>query len=158
MSYKIKNLVTQLSKIKCTSNFKNVNNILHNTIKYREEIDMYLKEKYKYSDIAFNEYGYSKNLIYKNNTLAAFYIVWNKGSKTNIHSHPSSGCFIMKLEGNWKETVYNSNNFILKYNNYNSGDISFINNQMGLHSVEYINKLDIGTSIHIYSPINEIKY
>ena len=101
------------------------------------------------NSINFNKYNYFKFSLLNSPLLDAYLIIWNSKAQTNIHTHPKNGCFILKLSGNWIETIFNSKK---KYSrNLNENTIYFIDNSIGAHRVLY-NKEKIGLSINIYSP------
>ena len=106
--------------------------------------------------INFNEYNYFKYPFLKTDLLTANLIIWNYNAETNIHTHPSNGCYILKLDGRWEETTYNSQNIEKKL--INSSDVCFINNEIGSHKVKFIENdfSKIGFSLNIYSPTSEI--
>ena len=107
--------------------------------------------------IEFNKYNYYKHLIKQTELVSAYLIVWNKNAETNIHTHPSNGCFILNLSGNWEENIYQNNSEVTKRFLYQN-NISFINNQVGAHKVKYLYDFTgkIGLSINVYSPTSEI--
>ena len=82
-------------------------------------------------------------------------ITWNKNQETKIHNHAKNGCFLKILEGSLVENVFNFDNLnksgtkILR-----KGDISYMDDSIGLHSVKNLD--DISVSIHIYSPPNHL--
>ena len=68
---------------------------------------------------------------------------------TPIHKHTKNGCLFKILEGNVSENFYKNNNFI-KYNNYKEGDIKYIDNFIGMHSMNN-DSGKICVSLHIYA-------
>lgn len=107
--------------------------------------------------INFNDYNYFKYPFIKTDFLTAYLIIWNYNAETNIHTHPSNGCYILKLDGEWDETIYNSCNIekrIIK-----SRDVCFINDEIGSHKVKFLENdvSKIGFSLNIYSPSSKIE-
>ena len=102
----------------------------------------------------FNKFGYSKNIIYTNDILTAFLVVWKPYSATDIHGHPKNGCFVLKLDGEWREDLYRQDGFI-DSRRILGGDISYIDNSIGEHKMTYLGYKP-GLSINIYSPTCEI--
>ena len=102
----------------------------------------------------FNNFGYSKNIIYTNDILTAFLVVWKPFSSTDRHGHPQNGCFVLKLDGKWREDLYRQDGFI-DSRRILEGDISYIDNSIGEHKMTYLGDKP-GLSINIYSPTCEI--
>ena len=135
-----------------------VNN-LASTVTDNEIIGLRNIVAYNRNILPFNDFGYYKYPFLETNFLNANLIVWNYNSKTNIHYHPKNGCIIYKIVGKWKEHVFYprnnlecTRNFIKKINTYKGGDTCFIDNSIGSHKVQYVNSVDYGLSINIYSP------
>ncbi len=78
---------------------------------------------------------------------------WNELTPSGIHDHASSGCYILLLKGSIKEMIYNHSCVKLKTNNYKAPSISYMNNHIGLHSIEPLEK---SVSIHFYYPKNHV--
>ena len=51
------------------------------------------------------------------------------------------------------EKIYNKNIELIKYSIQNQGDISFIKDEIGYHSIKNINN-NISVSLHVYNPPN----
>jgi len=146
-------------------------NELNNTTKYLDEFLLNInKNKNKqeidkiksiistnYKNIEFNQYNYYKHIFCHTDFLSAYLIVWGKNAETNIHIHPSNGCFILNISGKWEETIYNSNQQMNK-RELNEDQISFIDNNIGSHKVKYLYEFtsNPGISLNIYSPTSEI--
>ena len=160
------------SNIPFTQFNKNIESINKNIeFKYTEDYLKTLKKDITQNDISnlyqvinnnnslieFNKYNYHKHLIKQTELISAYFIIWNKNAETNIHTHPSNGCYILNLSGNWEENVYHNNSDITKRFLYQN-NISFINNQLGAHKVKYLYDFsgEIGLSINVYSPTSEI--
>lgn len=85
-----------------------------------------------------------------------YFFKWNELVRTGIHNHAPSGCYILLLKGSLKEELYNHSCQKLKTNIYNAPAISYMNNKIGLHSIE---PLKMSLSLHFYYPKNhQTKY
>ena len=83
-----------------------------------------------------------------------YYFQWNQKTPTKIHDHAKYGCLLLLLKGSIIEKIYDKNNFTLKNENiYRYPRISYINDNIGYHSIQPIEK---SSSIHIYYPKNHI--
>ena len=131
--------------------------------KYKNKnLNLFLKNMNNYKlDYLVKEYGiikkksYNKNIIFRNEDFEIILISWDKNICTNIHSHPENGCIMKILDGNLKEEIYKENHlnsYLIKKNNFNKGDISFIHDSLGYHRI--INEDQYSYSLHIYSPPN----
>ena len=109
------------------------------------------------NSIKFNDYNYYKYQLAKTDFLTAYIIIWNKNAETNLHYHPSNGCFILNIIGKWQETIHDLNK---SYDRILLNDeINFINNKIGSHKVKYLpdEYNNFGISLNIYSPSCEIE-
>lgn len=151
------NLETVLKRVNSKENFMRLDKNLYHTNKNisSSELcclkDIILSNK---ENIKFNEYNYYKHLFCQTDFLTAYVIIWNIGAETNIHMHPSNGCFILNLLGKWEETIYNPD--VIKINKLSSDSVCFIDNSIGSHKVKYLETKFPGISINIYSPTSEI--
>ena len=75
------------------------------------------------------------------------------GQNSKIHNHSSNGCWLKILQGSIEEKIYNNKFDIIKYNIQNIGDISFIKDEIGYHSIQNTEN-DITVSLHVYNPPN----
>lgn len=82
-----------------------------------------------------------------------YYFNWHPFVRTNVHDHAENGCLMILLKGRLNEKLYNKNLEIIGENDYNSPNISFINDKKGYHSVK---ALKWSKSIHIYYPKGHI--
>lgn len=74
---------------------------------------------------------------------------WNKLKPTGIHDHAEKGCYIWLLKGVLKEDIYNKHLRRIKSRVYKSPSISFMNNDIGYHCVQPLQK---SISLHFYYP------
>ena len=81
-----------------------------------------------------------------------YLIIWDYNSKTPIHDHADNGCWLKVLDGKIHEKKYSDTLNLLYDNVYENGDISYMNNNVGFHSI--INSDKISYTLHVYSPPN----
>ena len=133
---------------------KMIDNIKKNFKNSEKYLNNYFETDYK-KYIILNEFKYNRERIYIDDEIEVFIITWNKNQETKIHNHAKNGCFLKILEGSLVENVFNFDNLnksgtkILR-----KGDISYMDDSIGLHSVKKLD--DISVSIHIYSPPNHL--
>ena len=133
---------------------KMIDNIKKNFKNSEKYLNNYFETDYK-KYIILNEFKYNSERIYIDDEIEVFIITWNKNQETKIHNHAKNGCFLKILEGSLVENVFNFDNLnksgtkILR-----KGDISYMDDSIGLHSVKNLD--DISVSIHIYSPPNHL--
>jgi len=137
------NLDNFIEHLKNVKNFKEVKDFL---------------EKYNSDDwkkyIKINS-TYNKIKIYENLNYEIYIITWNIKQYTKIHDHALYGCFLKLLQGKLKETIYSKNLDILKINILEENNISFMDNNIGYHTINN-DYDDIAVSIHVYSPSNHV--
>lgn len=81
-----------------------------------------------------------------------YYFQWDKNIPTGIHDHAEKGCLLLLFKGKLYENIYDTNDLkLIKKNIYKAPNISYINNNIGYHSILPIQK---SKSIHIYYPKN----
>ena len=78
-----------------------------------------------------------------------YFFRWNELRSTGIHNHAKKGCYILLLNGEIKETIYNHSMEYQKTITYKAPSLSFMSDTIGLHSIEPIKR---STSIHFYYP------
>uniref|UniRef100_A0A8C4N886 Cysteine dioxygenase n=1 Tax=Eptatretus burgeri TaxID=7764 RepID=A0A8C4N886_EPTBU len=109
----------------------------------------------------FDNYRYTRNLVNEGNGKFNLMILcWGEGHGSSIHDHMDSHCFVKILQGHMKETLYN---WPTKSNHkqqmskkaellYDSGQVTYINDSMGLHQVENLSHSESAVTLHLYSP------
>ena len=111
----------------------------------------------KYID---NTKNYNKNYnkkkidIVNNNYFDMYIISWINNKKSSIHDHSENGCIMKVLNGNLNEYIYDKNLKLITSKTINTKDVSFIDNNIGYHSIKNID--DLSHTLHIYSPPNRI--
>ncbi len=138
-------LLDKLFASSCTSQCK-----LKSIVKILHKVDLTTTEinKFTFFDL---EKPY---ITFENNYIES---VWNAGMESKIHNHPCDGCFIKTIRGCIKETLYCPNadtNEIKQISNkfYCEGQVSYMNDDLGLHKIGNPNK-DLGSvTLHLYTP------
>lgn len=128
-----------------------VNGILFTDDKIKEIINSYDGDWKIYS--IKNETQYNKIKVYENDIFDIYIIIWNINQASKIHNHSSNGCWLKILDGKVEERIYNQKLELTKYSVQNKGEISFIKDDIGYHSVKNINN-NITVSLHVYNPPN----
>ena len=94
---------------------------------------------------------FQKNIIHRDNQFEMYLINWPIEYQSTIHNHAENGCLMKVLQGHLEEKIYTDKlDFIeskLKY----KGDISYIDDTIGFHSVNNNDTIN-ATTLHIYSP------
>ena len=129
-----------IDEIKNIKNFQNIKNILNN----------YSGDDWK-KFIKINDSIYHKEKIFENDYLDIYIITWNKKQQSQIHNHSKNGCWLKMLQGKLIENIYDKNINLQVKNILNSGDISFMHDDIGYHQIINDND-DISVSLHVYSP------
>ena len=128
---------------------ENVKTDFKNSEKHLED---YLEADYK-KYINIDELKYNRKRIYIDDEIEVLIITWGKNQEAKVHDHSENGCFLKVLEGSLEENIFSVNLDSMNKRILEKGNISYMDNKIGLHSV--INRLDeICVSIHIYSPPN----
>lgn len=142
----INNLVYEIEENKTNFDDIKIKNMLENYAPKHDELLEFIE---------INENHYNKNTIFKNKYFEIVIITWNTTQKARIHNHSKNGCWLKLLKGKIKETIYDNELNIKKINILEKDSISFMIDNIGLHSIENIND-EISISFHIYSPVNHI--
>ena len=104
----------------------------------------------------FIEKGYTRNLVIENELFEILIICWEKDCLTPIHDHPSDGCWIVGLEGNIFEEKFKKNpdETLTKISQSGlcEGEIGWIHDCVGVHSVGNSSNDKRAATLHLYSP------
>lgn len=121
--------------------------------------------------VDMNNNGYYKFKIYpniyNNIILKCCIITWAPGAETDIHGHGDYSSMMMPIVGNLHINTYYNNmihnlltpdaKYIYQQNKLNTGNISYIDNDIGQHKI--INHNNYYTvSIHLYEKPNDNIY
>ena len=119
-----------------------VSNLLKNT-------DFKIEDKYKSYNL---DNIYTKEIVHRNKLYSLEILSWGPYSKSQIHNHADFGCFMKVLNGSLKENLYNENLEFLKETKFEKNDVTYIDNNIGIHSIENNNESNMSYSLHIYFP------
>jgi len=105
----------------------------------------------------FKEKEYTRNLVIGNNLFELMILCWSPQSGAPIHDHPSDGCWMIGVQGSILEERYkrDEDSQELKKTSttiLSQGDISYMHNYIGYHSVGNHSKTENAVTLHIYSP------
>lgn len=112
-------------------------------------------EKYSLFD---SSKPYTRNLIAANNNYTLLLLCWNPNIQSKIHDHPCESCILMPLSGTLKEerfsydgeSITDTKPFAIKF--YLKGQVSYMNNSLGLHRITNPRKYTNAISLHLYYP------
>jgi cysteine dioxygenase len=105
--------------------------------------------------------SYTRNCIVENEKFELILLCWEEGQITPIHNHDGEECWVKIIDGEFRETIYNTNDSgepkRVKSTITKSNDISYMIDFMGVHSLENMsNKRSM--TLHLYAkPIRSCK-
>ena len=103
---------------------------------------------------SWSESTYTRNCIFENERFELILICWQSSHKTPIHDHGGEECWVKVIDGEFKETVYKSNEVsevnILKSTLFKAGDISYMIDFMGCHQLKNLSS-HRALSLHLYA-------
>ena len=120
-------------------------------------IDLTTNEINKYTFWDF-EKPYTRNLVaHDPEHYTLLILCWSPGKESKIHNHPCEGCYVKTLRGCIRETQYSvieSTNEVRKTRNIfcNEGQVTYINDSIGLHKIGNPHRDTGSVSLHIYTP------
>ena len=140
-----------------------IQEILNNNNNNFEDKEIYnILNNFDFSKCDFSKFelntnlSYSKFKIFSNLYFEIYIILWHPNEKSKIHDHSENGCWLKVLDGILTEYIYDNKLNLIKVNNLNTNDISFMkDDKVGYHSISN-NSNSVTTTIHIYSPINHM--
>ena len=81
--------------------------------KVRSTMIFYIQWKYQKSAFeifcSWSESTYTRNCIFENERFELILICWQSSQKTPIHDHGGEECWVKFIDGEFKETIYKSN-------------------------------------------------
>ena len=98
---------------------------------------------------AFNKKLINKKFYIPFPFIDIYYFRWGKLKEIPIHDQACRGCIMILLKGTITEKLFNKNIKLIKEKTYTSPNISFINNNIGYHSIR---PNEISRSLHFYYP------
>ncbi|CAI4233222.1 unnamed protein product [Auanema sp. JU1783] len=108
----------------------------------------------------FDKNGYTRNLVSTGNGAYNIIILcWGPGMASNIHDHSSADCFVKVLHGQLAETQFSFPSAdndkpltALGQSIYERDEVSYMNDDLGLHRMENPSHSEAAVSLHIYTP------
>lgn len=122
------------------------------------DLHLYPEEFTGYS--FWNKDFYTRNCIARSTKYELILLCWEPGQETPIHDHGGEECWVYMLQGHLGETRYrlSDNNeaaTVVQQSELEEGQFSYMNDNMGLHSLKNLSN-GRSMSLHLYmNPINE---
>lgn len=109
----------------------------------------------------FSPKHYTRNCIERTDAFELILLCWEEGQVTPIHCHGGKECWVQIVEGQMVEDRYdyNSQNALEKVETTNcrNSDVTFMNDDLGYHTLSNVNN-GRSMSLHLYaSPIKECR-
>jgi cysteine dioxygenase len=85
-------------------------------------------------------------------------LCWNPGKGSKIHDHPGDGCYVRMLQGRLAETIFRITDAttntmeIIKSSEVRDGDVTYINDGIGVHRLANPDPTIGAVSLHLYTP------
>lgn len=102
----------------------------------------------------WSEQCYTRNCIFETRDFELILLCWEADQETPVHGHGGEKCWVKIIDGQFKETLYHSNdNRTLKeVKNFTStvNDLSYMDDGMGFHKLKNINN-GRSMSLHLYA-------
>lgn len=113
----------------------------------------------------YDPHRYTRNLVDEGNgKFNVIVLCWGEGQGSSIHDHADSHCFLKVLDGRLKETQFpwpsesepekpiepKGSRF------YETNEVNYINDSIGLHRVENVSHTDTAASLHVYIPAFDV--
>mmetsp|Transcript_67455 Transcript_67455/g.180226 ORF Transcript_67455/g.180226 Transcript_67455/m.180226 type:complete len:217 (-) Transcript_67455:223-873(-) len=124
--------------------------LLHLTRLSDEEVE-------KYVDWGGSQ-PYTRNLVASDGTNYNLLVLcWKAGCESRIHNHPCQGCFVLGLSGQVVETRYTVHAETDEIREVgqtvvSGGDVTYINDNVGLHKIGSASTTRGAVSLHLYTP------
>lgn len=107
---------------------------------------------------SWDEYRYTRNVIVETEKYTLILMCWSEGSATTIHDHTGSECILKCVQGHVRETRYKwperrrTKLEVIGASDARDGDVSAINDELGLHRMENISDSEKAMTLHFYYP------
>ena len=101
---------------------------------------------------------YTRNSVVQNDKYSLLLLCWNPGVESRIHDHPADACILTVLEGILKEERYPTEGLEgtkpkpLATKFYLQDQVSYMQDEIGLHKIINPNKSAAAISLHLYYP------
>ncbi|NRA13809.1 MAG: cysteine dioxygenase family protein [Crocinitomicaceae bacterium] len=103
---------------------------------------------------SWSDEKYTRNCVVENEAFELILICWEPGQSTPIHDHGGEKCWVYVMEGEIKETLYDRSSegepIVKRSTTSKAGDVSFISDVMGYHSLENATDSRVCT-LHLYA-------
>lgn len=109
----------------------------------------------------FDPHRYTRNLVDEGNGKFNLMILcWNESQGSSIHSHANAHCFLKVIDGSLHEEMYEwpsesegeTQMTPRQVSQFQKNQVTYINDDIGLHRVENRSHCDKAVSLHLYSP------
>jgi sulfinoalanine decarboxylase/sulfinoalanine decarboxylase/aspartate 1-decarboxylase len=100
--------------------------------------------------------SYQRICLANNDDCELILLCWDEGQKTPIHSHDGQKCWVYFAKGEFEEYLYakGDKNRLLHKNRVEEGQVTFLTDEIGFHSLENRSS-GLGMTLHLYA--NPIK-
>jgi len=111
---------------------------------------------------SWSDRGYTRNLLARTENYELILLCWEKGQDTQIHCHNEQECWVYTAQGSFREKRFSFDTNTREMNLKNDmtlqkGQFSYMNDDMGYHSLENIHN-GRTMSLHLYmNPITECR-
>jgi cysteine dioxygenase len=92
---------------------------------------------------SWSKEAYTRNCIVENEDFELILLCWEKGQITPIHDHGGEECWVYFVDGDFEENIY-------KETHVTGGDVTFMVDAMGFHSLQNISD-GRSMSLHLYA-------
>lgn len=117
---------------------------------YMQEYD---SEDWKTFALYDEKTPYTRNLIHSVPKLFSLMtLCWNPNSSSPCHDHSGSECFMRLVQGQLSESRVQLPSKNVNTTQMKIGDVSYINDSIGFHSVTNPSKTNKACSLHLYIP------
>ncbi|WP_055107120.1 cysteine dioxygenase [Paenibacillus ihumii] len=142
-----------------TSNIQKLIHLLLNSPSFEDSCEMIRTAEISERDVEpyrhFHASSYGRNLVFTCEKFEIILMCWREGQESAIHDHSQSDCILRCISGRFEELVYTlepSNKLRhVQSRIIEAGDISYINNDLGLHKIR--NSVHgVSLALHFYFP------
>lgn len=108
--------------------------------------------------VNFRSDHYTRNLVHRDKSFELLVLCWGPGQESPIHNHEGQDCWMAILDGDIEEVRFSMPAAghtgpldPLGSNVFRTGEVGFIQDQMGLHLVRTASPRHAGVSLHLYA-------
>ncbi len=103
---------------------------------------------------SWSKSSYTRNCIFDNEKFELILLCWEEGQMTPIHDHGGEECWVKIITDQFRERIYETSETgelnIVKSAVSNKGDITYMVDFMGFHSLENLSN-SRSMSLHLYA-------